>query len=305
MNPVSLVPFVCGAGASTPGAEQGAVYCREHGLTEKLLARGIKAEWATDPDIHWTGPYGQTAHAALPPRGSPERHEIVAWHCHALAENVAAELRLGNRVVTIGGDHSMAAGSVSGVQMAMDSDAVLGMIWVDAHPDLHTFESSSTKSLHGMAMATLLGLDGTLAVPEMISPVLRPENVIYMGLRDIDRGEWDNAAKLGMNLITMEDLRSQGVAAVLQDAVTRLGAACDHIVLSVDLDGFSSAVAPATGTPVEGGFIPEEILPVLAGIVRAFSVPLIELVEFNPTLPGAAKTYDFMVDVLGALLPGD
>lgn len=304
MNPVSLVPFVCGAGATTPGSEQGAVYCREHGLTEKLLARGISAQWAVDPDIHWKGPYGQTAHAALPPRGSPERHEIVSWHCHALAENVAAELRLGSRVVTIGGDHSMAAGSVAGVQMAMP-DAVLGMIWVDAHPDINTFESSGSKSLHGMPMATLLGLDQTLAVPELVTPALRPENVIYMGLRDIDEGEIRNAARLGVNLMTMEELRSRGVANVLQDSVTRLGATCDHILLSLDLDAFSSAVAPATGTPVDGGFVPDEILPVLAGIVRAFSVPLIDVVEFNPTLPGAAKTYDFMIDMLAALLPAD
>lgn len=303
MNPVSLIPYVCGAGASTPGAELGAVYCHEQGLTEKLQARGISALWAADPEMHWNGPYGQTAHVPLSPLGSPDRLETVSWHLHVLAENVAAELRQGNRVVTIGGDHSMAAGSIAGVQMAMGEEATIGVIWLDAHPDLHTAQSSTSKSLHGMPMASLLGRDDTLLVPGVSSPVLRPENVLYLGLRDIDAGEVENARALGVNLLTMNELRGQNIAGTVQDAVMQLAMRCDHIVLSLDLDGFSPDIAPATGTPVAGGFLPDEIVPVLAGIVRAYPVPLIDLVEFNPTLPGVEKTYQFMIDLLSALLP--
>lgn len=305
MNPVSLIPYVCGAGASKPGAELGAVYCHEQGLTEKLQTRGIASLWATDPDIHWNGPYGQTAHAPLSALGTPERLETVSWHLHVLAENVAAELRQGNRVVTIGGDHSMAAGSIAGVQMAMGEETTIGVIWVDAHPDLHTAHTSTSKSLHGMPMGSLLGLDDTLLVAGATSPILRPENVLYLGLRDIDAGEIENAKSLGLNLLTMDELRARNIAETIQDAVMQLALRCDQIVLSLDLDGFSADIAPATGTPVAGGFMPDEIIPVLAGIVRAYPVPLIDIVEFNPTLPGADKTYQFMVNLLAALLPAE
>jgi len=305
MNPVSLIPYVCGAGASKPGAELGAVYCYEQGLTEKLHAHGVSAVWACDPEMHWNGPYGQTAHVPLTALGTPERLETVAWHLHVLAENVAAELRQGNRVVAIGGDHSMAAGSIAGVQMAMGEEATIGVIWVDAHPDLHSLQSSVSKSLHGMPMGSLLGLDDTLLVPGVTSPVLRPENVLYLGLRDVDAGEIENARSLGMNLISMEDLRSRNIAGTVQDAVMQLAMHCDQIVLSIDLDGFAPDIAPATGTPVPGGFLPDEIIPVLSGIVRAYPVPLIEIVEFNPTLPGTDKTYQFMIDLLVELLPAE
>lgn len=305
MNPVSLIPYVCGAGASTPGSERGAVYCQEHGLTEKLAMRGIPALWAADAGMHWNGPYGLTAHQHLLPHGTAERREMVLWHCQALAENVATELRAGNRVVTIGGDHSMAAGSIAGVQMALGPEARIGVIWVDAHPDLHTFESSVSKALHGMPMATLLGLDNTLGVPNLHAPVIRPENMLYIGLRDIDAGEMENAAKIGVKLLPMDELRQRNIANVVQDAVTKLAVTCDHIVLSIDLDGFSTDYAPAVGTPVPGGFTPDEILPLLAGIVRAYSVPLIDIVEFNPTLPGAEQTYAFIIEILEALLPAE
>lgn len=303
MCPVSLVPYVCGAGASTSGSELGAVYCQEHGLTEKLTERGIASEWAADARMHWNGPYGHTSHHNLLQQGSQERRETVLWHCHAIAENIAAELRAGNRVVAIGGDHSMAAGSISGVRLAMGPESRIGVIWVDAHPDLHTFASSISKALHGMPMGTLLGLDNTLAVPSACSPVIRAENLLYIGLRDIDEGERLNAAAQGVKLLSLDDLRQEDMGNIIQDAVTNLSMTCDHIVLSLDLDAFDPAYTPAVGTPVPGGFAPDEILPVLAGVVRGYSVPLIDIVEFNPTLPGAEKTYNFIVDMLAEILP--
>jgi arginase len=305
MNIVSLIPFICGAGASRPGAEQGAVYARAHGLVETLAAAGITAEWAVDPEAHWNGPYGRIAHENLTPRGSPERLETVTWHVQALAENVIAELRRGNRVVTIGGDHSLAAGSVAGAHAALGPDVRLGLIWVDAHPDIHTFQSSVSKALHGMPMATLTGLDQTLSLPENNGPIIQPEDIIFAGLRDIDEGEFENAKKLGITLLAMDTLRAQGIAQTLQEAVMSLAARCDHIILSIDLDAFSTNVAPAVGSPVPDGFMPDEILPILAGITRSHSVPLIDIVEFNPTLPGAEKTYQLVIDILSGLLPRD
>ncbi|MDB5490608.1 MAG: Arginase [Micavibrio sp.] len=303
MKRVSLIPYVCGAGASTPGAEQGSLYCRAHGLSEKLATLGIDTVWAVDPDSHWNGPYGRLAHENIPERGSAERQEIVGWHLQTLAENVMAELNRGHRAVTLGGDHSMAAGSIAGAKAALGPDARLGLIWVDAHPDLHTYHTSASKALHGMPLGTLTGLDQTLAIGEQFGVTLKPEDIVYIGLRDIDDAERENARSLGLNLHTLEEIRERGVASVVQDAAIELSACCTHIILSIDVDGFDPDLAPATGTRVSNGLMYEEILPVLAGIVRTHSVPLIEIVEFNPTLPGAEKTFDLIVRMLGELLP--
>lgn len=306
MTKVSLIPYVCGAGASKAGAEQGPVYARAQGLREKLSAIDIDAEWATDPDTHWNGPYGRVAHENLPVHGSAERLEVVTWHLQALAQNVITELGRGRRVVTLGGDHSLSAASIAGVRAAFGPDARLGLIWVDAHPDLHTFESSVSKALHGIQVSTLTGLGDTMSIlpdPDHNVPVLQARDIIFAGLRDIDAGEFENARKLGITLLSMEDLRDRGVAQTLQDSVMALSARCDHILMSLDLDAFAVDVAPATGSIVPGGFTPDEILPVLAGIIRTHSVPLIDIVEFNPTLPGADKTFDFIVKILGALIP--
>jgi arginase len=303
MRHVSLIPFVCGAGASTAGAEYGPLYCKDHGLAEKLQAEGIPAVWAVDPYQQWSGSYGKAAHAALPMRGSPERQDVVRWHIQELARTVADELRRGNRVVTIGGDHSLAAGSLAGAKTGLEPDATLGLVWVDAHPDLHTFSSSESKAIHGMPMGTLTGLDSTVAVDAGTYPVFQPGNIVYAGLRSIDEGEIENAAKLGLNLTTMDDLRRRGIAASLQEQIDGLMKRCDHILLSIDLDGFSDSLAPAVGTPVPGGFMMDEIMPTLARLVQHHSVPSIDIVEFNPTLPGAEKTYQLIVDILLDLLP--
>ncbi len=303
MGCFSLVPYVCGAGASAPGCAHGPLYCLEHGLTERLRAAGIESVWAASPEAHWNGPYGRVAHADLPPRGSRERRDIVAWHCQTLAQNVAGELRQGNRVVTIGGDHSMAAGSISGAAAAYGPDATLGVIWVDAHPDINTPESSCSKALHGVPVAGLMGLDGAAEAFGIEGGVLAPENIVYAGLRSIDPAEYDIARDIGIRLPAMEDLRAQGVSVWLQEAVTHLAARCDHIILSLDLDGLSTDIAPAVGTPVEGGFMLDEILPVLSGIVRTHAIDLIEIVEFNPTLPGAEKTFETILQILETLLP--
>ncbi len=298
MKRTSLIPFVCGAGASVAGAEHGALYAHTHGLAKKL----DDCHWAVDPKTHWQGPYGQAAHENLPPQGSTGRLEIVRWHLRALAENISAELRKGNRAVTIGGDHTLSAASVAGVQAALGADARLGLMWIDAHPDMHTFRSSVSKALHGMPLGTLTGLDDTLAIGGEFAVKLKPENIVFAGLRDIDEGESENAKSLGITLLTMEELRAKGIAESLRSAAAQLGKTCDHIILSVDLDAFAIDSAPAVGSPVPGGFKPDEILPVLAEIARSYSVPLIDVVEFNPTLPEAEKTFDLLKAILVELL---
>lgn len=302
MTDVSLIPFVCGVGASTLGAERGPLYYFDQGLDRTLQKAGIPATWAVNPYAHWSLPHGEAAHRNVAPRGDKSRYDIVHWHNQTLAENVREEIRKGRYAVTVGGDHSMAAGSLAGAKMALGPDATLGLIWVDAHPDLHTYESSGSKALHGMSMGTLTGLDNALSIEGVSYPVFNPENIIYAGLRDIDEGEILNAERLGIHLFSMTEFRSEGGAKLLHNKIAGLKERCDHILLSIDVDGFSDLLAPATGTVVPGGFMVDEILPELTALVASHSVPLIDLVEFNPTLPGAPQTYQLTLEILETLL---
>ncbi len=298
----SLIPFVCGAGASTPGAEFGPLYCYDQGLDQKLRHQGIDASWAFNPHLHWESEFGQSAHRDLPPRGHARRSEIVSWHLRNLAANVRNTVAQGYTAVTIGGDHSMAAASIAGLQLADSPVETIGLIWVDAHTDLHTFISSTSKALHGMPVGSLLGLDTTLSVPDTLYPVLKPENVLYAGLRDIDPEEIEHAKTLGIPIPSMEDLRRQGITELLTEKIAALKSRCTQIVLSIDLDAFSHEIAPSVGTMVPGGFFSHEIMPLLIDVVRTHEVPLIEVVEFNPTLSEPEKTYQLLVEILSGLL---
>ncbi len=298
----SLIPYVSGAGASVPGSEFGALYAYDHDLQGRLQALGIDAQWWVSPHTHWDSPQGEAAHQQIGPRGSLKRLEIVRYHNQLLADNVGAALKTGTRVLTIGGDHSLAAGSLAGARMALGQDKKVGLIWVDAHPDIQTYETSVSKALHGTPMATLLGLDRTLAIENCSYPVFTPETLVYTGLRSIDTEEIDNAALLGIELVHLNQTRAQGLAQTVTAQIENLLRSCDHILISMDLDSFAEALAPAVGSPVDDGFLKEEILPLLRQVIDTHSVPLIDLVEFNPTLPGAEKTYAFIVEIYKTLL---
>jgi arginase len=298
----SLIPYVSGAGASVPGSEFGAIYAYDHGLQQDLQRMGIDASWQASPHDYWNSPQGEEAHKHIGPRGSPERLATVRHHNQLLADNAARAIKAGNRVLTIGGDHSLAAGSLAGARMALGADKKVGLIWVDAHPDIQTYATSVSKALHGTPMATLLGLDDTLAIKDAAYPVFTPATLVYTGLRSIDAEEIDNAALLGLALVHLNETRKNGLTQTVTAQVAELARTCDHILISMDLDSFSGALAPAVGSPVDDGFLREEILPILRHLIDTHSVPLIDLVEFNPTLPGAEKTYAFMLEIYKALL---
>lgn len=301
MKKISLIPFVCGVGASVAGAEQGPLYAHAHGLDKKLRSEMIDYQWVIDPELRWEDKHGKEAHHELTPQGSAERLETALWHVRCLATDVATELRKGRQVITIGGDHTLSAGSLAGAQAAFGADARIGLIWIDAHPDIHTLRSSISKALHGMPLGTVTGLDQTLAIGGEFAVKLKPENMVFAGLRDIDENERQNAEAIGITLVNIEELRAKGIAQNLEKAAERLSQLCDHIVLSIDLDAFSTDLAPAVGSPVPGGFLLEEILPSLSKIARSYSVPLIDIVEFNPTMPGAEQTFELIIRILKEL----
>lgn len=305
---VALIPYVCGAGAQTPGCEQGPLDFELRGLADALQAVGRDVWWSLDPETLLAGPYGSSAHRDLPPLGSDERNEIVIWHVRGLADRVEDDVRSGAFVVTLGGDHSMAAGSMTGLarglRKAIGADVRLGLLWLDAHADLNTLATTPSKALHGMPLSQVTGLDpdhdpfglGHDGV------AVAPSRLLYAGLRDLDAGEVDFIRTMNIHAFSMADLAGKKLSSVVVDAMAAMDV--DVWAISLDLDGLDPDFAPAVGTPVANGLNRDDVLETLRMVMDRFDVRLFEVAEHNPTLKGAGVNYQSALSVLQVVLDG-
>jgi arginase len=298
---ISLIPYVCGAGASLAGAEEGPAALKNFGLQTALGGLSRAVIWQDDPATLLEAE--RALYQDLPPLGSAERRAIVLKQCRRLSDAVERAVKNGALPVVIGGDHSSAAGSLAGFARATGAHGRIGVLWVDAHSDINTPDTSPSQALHGMPVAALLGLgDAEFAQIGGGAPVLRPENIIYTGLRSVDPGEIRRIRDLGITAFLIEHTDIAGWRAALLDAVRDVAARTDYLVLSIDMDAFDPSIAPSVGSPEEYGFDGPEILSILQEISRIHAPDMIEIVEFNPRLSGAQKTYALLCEVLCAVL---
>ncbi len=221
----------------------------------------------------------------------------IAQVCNAAYLAASQAISEGVIPVFLGGDHSVSIGTVGGVT-AHNS---CGLIWIDAHADFNTPESSSSGNVHGMPLATLLG-EGA---PELISvgrsgAKLVAKNVVLIGLRDLDRMEKIRLQKSGMSLFTMRDIDEQGMGIIARQALQRLEH-CQKIHVSLDVDALDPIDAPGVGTPVPGGLSYREaqlLMEIIADSKRLFSL---DIVEINPILDQRNRTAELAVELTASL----
>lgn len=297
MRPVALIPYVCGAGAQRLGCEQGPSYCKKHNLQNHLK----NASWFADPDALYRMDHGKKSHDRVPPLGSLERRALVLRHCERLRDHVAAAVKEGSLPVVIGGDHSMAAASMGGLVKAEGGRT--GLVWIDAHPDLNTWETTPSNSIHGMPVAAMLGMgDEDMRALAGKEPMIRSEDVFYLGIRSIDPPERWAIAEFNIWNCTMDHLNMIGFQKAFSHALEKASSQTDHLVLSIDLDSLDPEDTPSVGSPVSGGLRKSDLIPVLREASRRHRFDLIEIAEFNPTLPGAEKTYGVLCEILESLI---
>lgn len=276
---------------------------KRRGLAEHLAARGLPCVWGADPDTLYNGPDGAVAHETIAPLGSAARRGLVLRACTLLRDQVQTVLAAGDLPVTLGGDHAMGAASIAALARAKNAHGRIGVLWIDAHADINTPQTSPSQALHGMPLAALLGLgDPEFAALGGGPVVLRPEHVFYMGLRDVDAGEEETLNRLGIARMTAAEVRDIGYERAFARALAHIGEGTDYLFLSLDLDVFDPAIAPAVGTPVPDGFGRGDFLPALAAMVANNVFAGLEIAEYNPTLPGADETYDLLVQCLTFML---
>lgn len=292
---VKLLGVACGRGAAQPGAEEGPYVLRQRRLQRRLIAAGHVVEDLGDiPGVY------ETRFAVGPETVHHLRNVLqVNRHTHACVLG-ACKRDPDVFLLIIGGDHSLAIGTLAGLADACDR---LGLIWIDAHADFNTPLSSPSGNVHGMSLAVACGY-GHRAFSTLGNryPMLREEDVFLLGCRDVDAGEREVLSESAVHLWEMADWRTAGLVPTVAAAIGVLAERCDHVHLSFDLDVLDPAHVPGTGTPVPGGLSVQEAQAVLTVLQESGRVHSAEFVEYNPRLDREHQTADLALELIETLL---
>ncbi|MCA1032939.1 arginase [Bacillus timonensis] len=225
--------------------------------------------------------------------------KAVAEGNEKLASAVDQALSAGNFPLVLGGDHSIAIGTLAGVAKHFKN---LGVIWYDAHGDLNTADTSPSGNIHGMPLAASLGIGHpTLTGIGGYTPKVKPENIVIIGARSLDEGERQLIKEKGIKVYTMHEIDRLGMTAVMEEAISYLKQKTDGIHLSLDLDGLDPHDAPGVGTPVLGGISYRESHLAMEMLAEAKVITSAEFVEVNPILDDKNKTATVAVALMGSL----
>jgi arginase len=285
MASIHIIGVPLDLGAGRRGVDMGPSALRIAGLGERLAALG---HTVTDRgDI--TAPIPEIK-APGDERKKYIRH--IARVCQKLYQTSLAALDEGAVPVVLGGDHSLAAGSVSAAaEYARRRDKPLGLIWVDAHADMNTPGTTLSGNVHGMPLASLLGPEpAELAQIGGFSPKVRPEHTVLIGLRNLDDRERDRVRASGVHVFTMKEIDRAGIAAVAESAIGLAANGTAGIHLSFDMDVCDPAIAPGVGTPVKGGLDYREAHVVMEIVSDAGLLTSLDIVEVNPILDSQNAT---------------
>jgi arginase len=239
--------------------------------------------------------------------GKPKNLEAVSHGNHVIFDAVTDAVKSNEFPVVMGGDHSVALGSVAAILKARPET---GIIWIDAHADINTPVSSPSGNMHGMPVSFLMQLEGTQGYDELQwmndVPKLRPEQIAYVGLRDIDEDERNILRQSGIqSIFTMHEIDKYGISRVMEEVLRRLDGRPLHV--SYDVDAVDPMFAPATGTVVRGGLTYREAFYVAESITETGMLASVDMVEVNPLLASgeeANETVKLGLRLIEALLGG-
>jgi arginase len=277
-------------GQSRRGVDMGPSALRYAGLHERLGRLGYVIEDQGNIET----PIRDT----LPPQGGMAFLPAVVQACQAIYQAGQTAITAGSLPLFIGGDHSIAVGTIGGVS----SREPVGVLWVDAHGDFNTPATSPSGNLHGMPLATLLGRGEPAWVNSgRPGPILEPAQVILIGVRDLDPAERPALKESGIAIYTMHDIDKRGLAGVAQEALDRLSR-FPRLHVSLDMDSLDPDEAPGVGTPVPGGLSYREAHLLMEMIAQTARVGSLDVVEINPILDHRNRTAVIAVELVASLL---
>lgn len=290
MARIRLIGVPLDLGASRRGVDMGPSALRIARLAPTLRELGHEVQDAGNLDV--------PERDAIPDIAGPLGFlDTITAVCSELADLTARAVADGAVPLVLGGDHSLGAGSVAGVARAFrERGERIGCIWLDAHGDLNTPESTRSGNVHGMPVAHLLGHGD----PELVNlcgggPALDARHTVLVGIRDLDPAEREHARAWGVTVFTMRDIDERGLRSVMQDALTIAGTGTAGIHVSCDLDWVDPQDAPGVGTPVRGGATYREAHLAMEIIADSGKLVGMDLVEVNPVLDANNRTAELGV----------
>ena len=278
-RPVHIIGVSLDLGGNRRGVDMGPSAFRIAGLGERLAGLGIPV--VDTGDLVAPIPEIKTF-------GDPSKKYIreIARLCDRLYKTSLAVLEKGGIPLVLGGDHSLAAGSVAATSDYLRRDAQpLGLIWVDAHGDMNTPGTSSSGNVHGMPLAALLGSEPVeLSRIGGFSPKVTPDRTVLIGIRNLDEREKERIRESGVHVFTMKDIDRAGIAAIVEQSIAIAGRDAGGLHVSFDLDVCDPSIAPGVGTPVKGGLNYREAHLFMEMVADSGRLRALDLVEVNPIL---------------------
>ena len=291
---IELIGAPTDVGAADRGASMGPEALRVAGITQALSAR-----WYTVRDKgNLQGPKGFKGYTK---KGYKNLDEVLTWNT-AVYESVRASLSKEAIPILLGGDHSLAVGSISAVaRHCVDAHKKLRVIWLDAHADFNTPAMSPSGNMHGMPLALLCGLgQPKLSALSSHAPAILPEMIRQIGIRSVDDGERRLIHELGVEVFDMRHIDEVGMRRTMQNALSGLGPDA-HLHVSFDVDFLDPAFAPGVGTTVQGGPTYREAQLCMEMLHDTLLVGSVDIVELNPALDIKNKTAKVAVDLVESL----
>ena len=292
MKSVHIIGVPLDLGGARRGVDMGPSAFRIAGLSDQISALGYSV---TDQgDLPSAIPETQQA-------VDPTKKYIneIARVCRELYDVAMRSHEAGALPLVLGGDHSLAAGSV-----AASADYVrnvtsypLGLIWVDAHADMNTPKTTSTGNVHGMPLAALLGQEPNELSSIGSSPSVSPAHTVLLGIRNLDEKEKGEIRAAGVHVFTMKDIDREGIATIAERAIAIASKGTGGIHVSFDMDACDPMHAPGVGTPVRGGLDYREAHMVMELVADSQRLVALDLVEVNPTLDIRNTTAEFATEL--------
>ena len=300
MGPMRKVTFIgvpLDLGAGRRGVDMGPSAFRLADIHDRIRELGYEVDDAGD--------VGVSIRETREP-GDPRLKYLaeIRETCEALRDRVEDALAAGSLPVVLGGDHSIAMGTIAGLsRFHRRTGARIGLVWFDAHGDMNTPETSPSGNIHGMPLAVALGFgEPTLTGLAGARPMVEPTCAAVVGLRDVDAAERSIIRESGIGAFTMRDVDERGMRAVMEEAIRRASAGTAGIHVSFDLDGMDPDYAPGVGTPSPGGLSYREAHLAMEMLADTGRVVSAELVEVNPILDKRNGTARMGVGLLASLL---
>ena len=289
---VAIIGAALDLGAGRRGVDMGPSAIRYAGLNERLHGLGYDVlDWG---DVE-TAVLEATEETDETARYLPE----IKAACGRVARLVGLALEQGSLPLVLGGDHSVAMGTLGGLARF---GGVGGVLWIDAHSDLNTPDSSPTGNVHGMPLAAAIGLtDHRFDSDAWTLPAVEPERVALVGLRSVDARERERIRELGIKAYTMSDIDRIGIERAIRESLTQI-AGPGFVHVSLDMDALDPEVAPGVGTPVRGGLSYREAHLALELVAESGLAGSLEVVEVNPILDRENATASLAVELVASAL---